>query len=183
MKLDSINSKYVLATFKILSPILVVIFVGLTYFTIRYVREEEKRQKNDMRQTILSYQSHISEKISILTSSNTFVDFIRSGEISRDEQLLDIKILFSNLKDNTIRGITLYTEEGFPIFDTGLSTENFVNLKLCYLNDFLNTKLGSCRFHLKVSIDPEKLAEWLSQTNPNIKSCNECNEADLPPII
>lgn len=179
MNLESINNKYVIATFKILLPIFIVIFTGISLFTIRYSREENKRQESDMKQTILSYQSNISEKISILTSSNTFVDFIRSGEISRKEQLLDIKILFSNLKDNSIKGMILYTEENIPIFTSGLITGDNVGLKLCYLNDFLNTNLGSCRFQLKIFIDVNNLAIWLSQTNPNIKLCENCYVALL----
>ncbi|GEM_PF-4521630 len=174
MKIDSINTKYLSATFKKMIPVFILILTSHLLLTIYFKHEEEAKRELNLRQTLSSYQSNISEKFSILTSSTLFLDFVRSGNATREDQLLDIKILFSNLKDDAVKGVTVFSEDE-AVFKAGEESNDSATLKLCYLNDFLNSNLGSCRNHLKIFFDKNKLISKLTQMNSDIQVCSSCN--------
>ncbi len=175
MKIESVNSKYLEITFKTMSFIILLAIVAQVIFSVRYAQTEEKRQLKDLNSTILSYQYNISEKLSILASSNTFIDFLRSGDLTRRNKLLDVEILFSNFNDDTIKGVSIHEMNGNKIFGLG-SPSNFESkLKICYLNDFLDSKLGSCRHYLKIYFSTNQLVSRLKIMNPSIAVCETCS--------
>jgi signal transduction histidine kinase/FixJ family two-component response regulator len=175
MKIERVNSKYLEVTFKTMSFIILLVIVAQVIFSIRYAQTEEKRQLKELNSTILSYQYNISEKLSILTSSNTFIDFLRSGELSRQSKSLDVEILFSNFKDDTIEGVSIHESNGNKIFGLGSPSNLQTTLKICYLNDFLDSKLGSCRHSLKIFFSVDQLVSRLKTMNPNIEVCKTCS--------
>jgi signal transduction histidine kinase len=175
MKIERVNTKYQAVTFKTISFIIILVVIAQVIFSVRFAQTEEKRQLKDLNSTILSYHYNISEKLSILTSSNTFLDFLRSGELSRQEKVLDMDILFSNFKDQTIEGVSIYKIDGERIFNFGSASALQLTLKLCYLNDFLDSKLGSCRHLIKINFSVENLVSRLKTMNPNIEYCKSCS--------
>jgi signal transduction histidine kinase len=175
MKIERVNTKYLAVTFKTISFIIILVVIAQVIFSVRFAQNEEKRQLKDLNSTILSYHYNISEKLSILTSSNTFLDFLRSGELSRKDKKLDMNMLFSNFKDQTIKGVSIYKLNGERIFSFGFESALQSTLKLCYLNDFLDTKLGSCRHLIKINFSVENLVSRLRTMNPNIEFCESCS--------
>ena len=174
MKIESVNNKYLAVTFKTIGFIVLLVVIAQLIFSLRFAQSDKKRQLKDLNSTLLSHQFNISEKLSIIASSKTFIDFIGSGELSRIDSALEMNLLFSRFRDDTIEGVAVISEEGENLFEYGRNSGLQTTLKLCYLNGFLNSSLGVCRHRIRLSFNLVKLVAHLKTMNPNIESCASC---------
>jgi signal transduction histidine kinase len=150
-----------------------VVFV-FSIIAILFVHKEARDQakifnKQQIHNIIKIYQIDLSEKIAILVSSCEFIDFIRSGPVSRKylQPALDEKI--SLLKSSAISGFTVkHSETKTTLLNFGKPTLYKVVLKLCYFNDNLNNLLGNYHFDMVLFLNKKKVMQELKYLDKNI---------------
>ena len=142
------------------------------------VRQNILRTKN-IDTAINLFQSNLSEKISIIASSNLFIDFLTSGSVTQKE----LEPLFLTellpLKLSGIVGYTLKNSETHSMYHSGDYSDQFVSLKLCYIADRLDSKNGNCFGTLQLFFSGKKLIENLTNINSAIKPCSSCSIASF----
>ncbi|MEO8964513.1 MAG: HAMP domain-containing sensor histidine kinase [Gammaproteobacteria bacterium] len=124
-------------------------------------------------------KSHLSEKISIIASSSTFVDYLRSGSVSQQSLKNDFIFDIRSIKLKEISGMKIESEKGNIIFSNGVISAYFVDLPLCYFDRGLDSKLGDCSHHLILYLDKNEIIKSLQKINDNLTPCNKCTPIDF----
>lgn len=167
---ESINQ----STLVIFSIILFFSLIG-SYFIHAHSLEKEKllnRQK--INSAIESYKSNLSEKLSIISSSTVFLDYLHSGEETRSQLYPQFLYQLSSLKSKSISGMNLMDSNKVSIANYGTPTKTFITIDLCYLNRALDSEMGGCRFYWKLFFNKKDLINEIIKANHSIKNCNEC---------
>lgn len=115
------------------------------------------------------FKSNLSEKLSIIASSTVFLDFLRSGEITRSNLYPELLGQISSLKAKTISGMEILGENNQKIFTHGEQSPYFVILKLCYMNQTLDFNIGDCRFNWKLYFNINELSRAIPTINKSIQ--------------
>lgn len=160
-----------------------VIFTSaiLSLFCIH--KEFVQRQKFISKQEIINvgniYKSNLSEKLSIIASSNVFLDYLRSGYLSRKRLYSQFLSQISSLKSNSISGMQLSDLDGRVVFSYGYPTSLYVSLNLCYLNQTLDREMGDCSFKWKLYFREQDLLNEILAINHDVKICKDCDYYEL----
>lgn len=125
------------------------------------------------------YKSNLSEKLGIIASSTVFIDYLRSGIVTRKRLYYQFLPQMVSLKTKSIVGMDIIDSNGENIFNYGVSTNVNVTLRLCYLNQSLNSVIGDCKFLWKLYFDKEYLYEEIKNINQDIKSCVDCERYEI----
>lgn len=182
MKIKSLKAINDAIKKNVAQALILLLALSLIFLNILFYNNTKmivEKNKDEILSNYALLKSHISEKISIIASSNVFVDFIRSGEITRNtlksEFVFDIKSL--NLKE--ISGMDIESVNGEKIFSEGSITDYFVNLPLCYFDRVLDSTLGSCTHNLVLYFNMTEIVKNLNEINPNLKICKNCVPIDF----
>lgn len=167
------------------STLLAFIIIFAAVISSLYFTHKEFLKRKDIfnKQEIISatniYKSNFSEKLSIIASSTVFLDYLRSGEITRKR--LDAQFLsqMSTLKSKSISGMQIMDSADKIIFKHGNQTPFFISLKLCYLNQTLDSSMGDCRFYWILYFRKAALLSELLSLNTTIKLCTDCQSYNL----
>lgn len=144
----------------------IVLLVGINH----QINKNKRQAEQELIQSALAlYQSNISEKLSIIASSEPFINYIRSGPVSRENLFPQIVSSVRHLEPNGIFGaeITYYQKKG-KIFAYGERSPYFINLELCYINRTLDRNIGNCEYNIKLFFDKNYIIELLNRINKNI---------------
>lgn len=169
-------------SFSIIWPL--IYFTILTTFLFYAVysqakNERNKADKNQINATIQLYQSNLSEKIAIIASSTIFIDFITSGNVTRQEILPQLLEQLATLNSDSVAGLELVNLERNSKFRLGNASPIFANLDLCYLGGRLNNQYGNCRYVLRVFFSEKNIIRSLAALNPTIRACKDCQATDF----
>ncbi|HVV69332.1 MAG TPA: HAMP domain-containing sensor histidine kinase [Gammaproteobacteria bacterium] len=133
-----------------------------------------------------TYQSQLSEKISIIASSPIFLDYLHSGERTKTATLPDFLSLLETLKDFSggIEGIKIQDIDSNNLFQSisfqdGTVSPDNVTLKLCYLGNLLNTQFGQCKYQLTLYFNKALLEKSLLKSQLNLNHCPKCTPIDF----
>jgi signal transduction histidine kinase len=141
-----------------------------------------KRERVETQQIISAhelYKANLSEKLGIIASSTIFMDYLRSGTESRKRLYYQFYSTISSLKTKSISGMQITDSSGTPIFSQGTSTNTNVTLKLCYLNQALNSAMGDCRYDWTLFFNTTYLQQDIQSINKDIKNCPDCTAHDF----
>jgi len=121
------------------------------------------------RQNTATYaiKSQLAEKLVIIANSKVFIQFIRSGEISRKDLLPYFNYEIAKYNDNNITGFNIKKNNNLLI-TYGETADLYITLELCYLDDNLNLKFGVCEYQWQIYLDPNRLIENLDKLNKDI---------------
>jgi signal transduction histidine kinase len=152
---------------------------GLYLIHNLYLSEKSTSDSQNIVDTMDLYKSTLSEKMSIVSSSTIFLDYLRSGPKTRE----NINYLFvsgiSLLKTNSISGMRITDKKDNKIYENGKETSENVTVELCYLGDTLNKKLGNCEFEWTLFFNKNALVKELISLNPKIQICEKCADTNL----
>ncbi|WP_440993534.1 sensor histidine kinase [Cysteiniphilum litorale] len=159
----------------------VLIFIFITFVYLSQTNTHKNIIENIDNTNKIS-QAFISEKLSIIISNQEFIDYIRSGDLSREMDYYKIAKLFLSMEPELIHSLNVIKNNNV-IFSYGKKqkTDQYIQLNLCYLDDSLNFKLGQCKYKLDLYINREKYINRLSKINPNIEECysTKCIEYNI----
>ena len=167
-----------------LLPLVVIFFLatlGLSVFNYKSQLNKQYLNHHIMLGMFATYQSQLSEKISIIASSPIFLDYLHSGERTQNDALPDFLALLETLKELSIgiEGIKIQNIHNNNLFQSlsfqdGTTTADNVTLKLCYLGNLLNTQFGQCKYQLTLYFNRALLEKSLLNTQLNLNHCTKC---------
>lgn len=129
---------------------------------------------NDIQYTLGLYKYNLSEKLGIIANSSLFLDYLRSGEVTRDRMHLRFLSKLFSLKNHSVIGMNITDSSNNVIFSYGDKKGERVKLRLCYLNNTLNSKFGQCNYSWELFFSGKNLIEDLKKFNKNIEYCKTC---------
>lgn len=157
---------------------------GLSLFGLFFIHNKflQKQSLYDNQQIVTAenvYKSNLSEKLSIIASSIIFLDFLRSGEETRERLYPQFLSQLSTLKVKSIAGMQIIDRAGKIIFYNGKKTDSSITLDLCYLNQTLDRKMGICEFAWRIFFNKNILLSELLNLNNTLHVCNKCDSHSL----
>lgn len=147
-----------------------VLFIIQTQYSAKMLAWDQQQIEN----AITIYQSNLSEKISMVANSTTFVDFLRSGNETRKALLPDLRYELSNVNFSSVAGMEITDHEDHLVFSQGKKTDQQSKLSLCYLNRTLNN-MGQCNYYWTLYFTKKDLLKRLKTINPHIDHCDFCS--------
>ncbi len=125
------------------------------------------------------YQASLSQKLAIIASSSSFLDYINSGVLTRQQLLPDFIATISSLKDSSVVGMQVYDLNRQQLIGYGDKSGTYVTLKLCYLNNRLDSSNGDCKFQWTLYFSKNIFINELMNTNPTVTTCMSCKSLDI----
>jgi signal transduction histidine kinase len=180
-----INKNFFLAAFTFL---LIIIGLGALVFN-KYQQDKHKLINDQIHSSFILYQTSLSEKLSLLANTPIFINYLKSGEISRDKLYVKFFSNILKLHDPAVTGIkieykvdpllaAIQPKKPSTIFSYGKESSSLVRLKLCYLNnnidgvsDNIDGILGICNHVLTLYFSTNNLLSDLIKINPGIMQC------------
>ena len=165
----------------IISTCVVLAFALLSMSIAHHKVQLNKAKFNEQKiDNILSvYRSNLSQQLAIVASSTIFVDYLNSGEISRNNLFPQFLYQIKNLNTPSIVGMSIERANEETIFAMGKRTPYHITLNLCYLNRALNDEYGICNNTWTLFFDPEHLFNSLKNINRDLYECPTCQATDL----
>lgn len=165
-----------------LSIILTAIFifflslVGHIIINSQYSKHKSEQERNDLVTTLAIYNTNLLSRLQVIVSATEFLEFIRSGQATRDILRKDFVELMSRIPKEEITGWLIRDKDGKNVFSFGKKNSNTVAVTLCYLGDVLNAEYGVCAHQLNVFLDEDKIYDKLKYLNPKIVKCDKCRQ-------
>ena len=174
-KINDLNAfqsfiSYVLTLFSIGAIATVLIVFAFIYWA--YAKQEKNSAIDLISSANSILASNISEQLSIITNTPDFVNYLRSGDVSRKQNYADMQWLFSGLDQQLITGVYITQNDEFSLFSYGEKNDTYITLSLCYLNARLNSQLGQCNYHMIIYFNGNNYLKNLNKINSHITSCN-----------
>lgn len=158
--------------------IFVIIFVFslcVSFFVhSSYMKSRGLVNQDNIQLAINGYKSNLSEKLAIIASSTVFLDFLRSGAVTRQRILPEFTTLFYSLRVPAVSGMKISANDGESIFSYGKATPSSLTLHICYLNHSLNPVVGDCDFLWTLYFHKSVLLADISASNNSISLCHDC---------
>lgn len=166
-------------TLSLIMPLLFAILLLTTSFFsfyFVYLSLNKKKNINEIYYTNSLYQSELSEKLSIIANSPTFIQYLRSGVITRNQMMPDLLTTLLPLKEIAVVGIKINTTNAGKIFQKGTTSSFFVNLQACYTGTILDNSEGDCgKYTITLYFNKNKYIKSLTSFNRSILSCSNKN--------
>lgn len=169
-------------SFSIIAPLFLLLLITSIVFYLIYKQDQTENQETEKRQILSTnrlFQSGISEKLAIIASSNIFIDFTTSGDLTRKEIMPKFLEQLSILHENGMIGLTLIDIERKTLFDYGKNSNQNITLKLCYLANRLDSKYGNCGYLLRLYFSKDVVVNALTKINDKLSVCNNCKSINL----
>ena len=151
---------------------LIVLISLIGYIKLKHENIKLVNEKKD--QVFKIYLSDIFQRISLLSNSTPFQDFLRSSEVSRKELESEMLNNFSHYISDEIKGYKLVDSLYKEIISVGKKTDSYLLLELCYINDNLNLEFGLCKERLYVFFDKNLIFKKIQKIEPSVSHCVNC---------
>jgi signal transduction histidine kinase len=167
------------AIFALLSVALAITTVLFCIISYQNILHQKSLQSKDIDNAISLFQYNLSEKLSIIASSSVFIDFLTSGNSTRDELEPQFLTELLPLRSSGIVGYSLVNTETEKNYKSGDETNNSITIKLCYLANKLDSENGNCYGSLKLFFSEQKIINEFTRINNSIIHCLHCKKYNL----
>lgn len=166
------------------AALLVVMLVLAVFLFIHDVYTNRARDdaKAQLDAALQIYITNLLSRITVITSSTEFIDYIRSGVLSRSQQQTQFLGLMSRLPKDEIMGWTLTKSDNSVLYETGERSAHSISLPLCYLGDVLNAQHGTCVGTFKIFLSETAVLDELALINHNVVRCASCVPVTTLPV-
>lgn len=178
-KFEKLSLKRLKLILNFFSFILIILFYSfiIIIFLVVIIKTNAENNKLilDKKNHIFNlYISDVFKKISLLTNSTEFIDYVRSGTLSRSN--LDIQLLntLSHYLGNDIIGFEIYDLNYLEILHAGNKSNTSLKLTICYLNDKTDYENGRCAVDLIIYFNSKQVFEKIKKIEPSIEKCYIC---------
>lgn len=162
---------------RVTNIVILFLFIGIVFFIISYsiifylnrkISITEYKQNIENTNKILQY--NIASQLFVIANNPDFIDYLRSGVITREREFYKIRWLFVDLEPrNLISGISITDAvTGTILLIFGNSSKYYTKLNLCYLNNKINFHLGNCSYFIKLFFNRFEYQKQLQNLNANI---------------
>lgn len=165
----------------IISLAVMFIFVFTAFFILnkKYHDETSKLQQQKLQAAVELFKSNLSAQLSIVASSEVFLNYLRSGPVSREDLYPLFLSQILSIKTKDVSGMEIDSINGSRIFSYGAHSNYSVPLKVCYLNGRLDKNLGECSYLWTIFLSIDSVINTLQQINQEISACQSCNGINL----
>ncbi|PIQ43203.1 MAG: hypothetical protein COV52_01680 [Gammaproteobacteria bacterium CG11_big_fil_rev_8_21_14_0_20_46_22] len=172
---------------------IVIIFAIWSAVFFEFKLNKEELVHNQLDSIVNIYQTYLSEKLSIVASSEAFQDYLQIGDNTQNDQYYRFLDELVTLKDQSIVGTSIYyipspyirgmeADETKLIFSYGKKTPYSVTLKVCYLNRRLDANLGLCQNTWTLYFSKAALLNILKANSRDLIVCKDnCHTINLLP--
>lgn len=174
-KVKNINEvKKILSKSIIISVLIPLIFILIIVNVFNYRQNEiiSSKNQNILRSNIETLISDISEKISIVASSNIFTSYLRSGKNTRKDLYSSFNIQLGALIVPEINGLLISDTRGDIFYNIGKQSSQFIKIPLCYLDSELNSNYGQCLYSMTLFLNQKGIIKSLKKINVEIFNDN-----------
>jgi signal transduction histidine kinase len=183
MKIKNINELKTAISRVAIFSFFVIFGIALILLIIIHSESNLKRQElfnQQLQDASKLYQSSLAEKLGIVASSTSFLDYIRSGDETRKILYPEFISTLLPLKTKSIIGMQISPVSGnFSAFSYGQQSPFNITLRLCYLDRNLDPDVGDCNYLWTLYFSKENITAELQKFNPNILVCNNCKPVDI----
>jgi signal transduction histidine kinase len=166
----------------IITPVIIIFLITTVIFYIIYSKSNAKQESDNLKQIYATnkiFQSNLSEKLSIIASSTTFIDFITSGDYTRRALTPRFLEELSTLQSNSVIGFSIVgLDRNFSFKYGNISNEKLI-LNLCYLANRLDNLNGNCNYRLQLYFSLRNIVSNLMKINSTIVPCSDCNKINI----
>lgn len=150
-------------------------------------KDNQNLRRQQLHSNILVYTSNLSDKLNLIASSPAFISFLKSGEATRKNLYPDVMLEILSLSDKSIVGMKIVSDTSpylRGIFNAqhkvilrsgNTSTAYNITLRLCYLDNSLNTQYGLCNNDWILYFSKHEIIKSLKDINPRIEMCSSGN--------
>lgn len=167
------------------STFYLVFGVFLSTFSVFYILHRSYTEsrvaldKREIQNILNSYQSNMLDKLSIIASSPIFIDYLRSGAITRNKLFPSFLNELSQIHTDTISGMTLVDNQNNTIYNYGAHSNQYIKLNLCYFDQTLDAKLGECSYHWILYFNIKTIYNSLFKFSNKLSVCKDCTPYTL----
>lgn len=146
---------------------------------IKLSSTELQMQNHHLEEAINTFKSNLSEELSIVASSTTFINYLRSGEITRQQEYPSFLAHILFIKNKSITGMEITDATNNLLFSSGQKTDSFATVKICYLNGQLDEQYGNCEYRWKLYFSKTGILDELRKTHSEIEECKYCTKVNI----
>ena len=168
-----------------LSTIALVLGVFLTTFSVffllhkSYTANKNALDQREIQNILNTYQSNLFDKLSIIASSPAFIDYLRSGSVTRNKILPSFLSELSQLHSDIISGMDILDNQNNSLYHYGTKTKNYIKLNLCYYDQTLDAQLGECSHVWLLYFDGSATYKSLFNFSKKLSYCKNCKPYTL----
>lgn len=168
-----------------LSTISLVLGIFLSTFSVffilhkNYTSNRLSLDQHEIQSILETYQSNLLSKFSIVASSPTFMDYLRSEPKTQNKIFPDFLTEISKLRSDSIAGMELIDAQNRIIYNDGEHTTHYIKLNLCYFDQTLDAKLGECSYQWLLYFNIDSIYKSLFHSSNKLKSCKNCEPYPL----
>ena len=119
-----------------------------------------------------SYRLSLIGNVAMITNLKMFIDFTRSGPITRRKLKTEMLQSLGQLKKSEVIGIDLFLKkENEKIISIGEPSSSNLSLELCYFGDILSSTYGECNARLILHLDSLSITRKIVNSSTDIKQC------------
>jgi signal transduction histidine kinase len=157
--------------------------IGYTAILKLYRDQQLVSAQTSLDAALKIYTANLLSQVSIVASTSEFIGYIRSGHASRALLNYEYTAAMSHLPDE-VAGWKLYsTTQNSLIDQNGISSNNVILFKLCYLNSTLDQHYGLCIAELTLHLSERVIIRKLREINQNINECRGCEAISAIPRV
>jgi signal transduction histidine kinase len=154
--------------------VLFISLIGNSWIFHQYSSYKKMQLEKDLASALAIYNLNLIGQLSAIASGTEFLEFIRSGKITRNHIVKDFAEAMNRFPRQEITGIAITNQSGELIFFSGQRSDNTVTTPLCYAGDTLNRKYGVCAATLTAYLSINQILHKLRDINPQIIPCMKC---------
>ncbi|WGL61176.1 HAMP domain-containing sensor histidine kinase [Pigmentibacter sp. JX0631] len=179
-KFEKLNLKRLKIRLNFFSFLLIIIFYFfiISIFLVFVIKSsaENKNLILDKKNHIFNlYVSEIFKNISLLANSTEFIDYVRSGNLSRSNLNTQILNTFSHYLGKEIIGFSINDLNSVEMLFIGKKSNTKLKLTVCYLNDKTDYEYGRCSANLIIYFNKFLIFEKIKKIEPAVEECINCS--------
>lgn len=155
-----------------------LLFLASNLFIYKHYKQHlVESDQRDLQSALLIYTTNLVAQIGLVASSVEFLEFIRSGDVTRERKKRDFYDLMGRMSKQNISGWVIEDKKNSTIFSFGATNNNIIKFPLCYIGDTINSYYGTCVATLFIYISNDELYKSLRIINDRILLCSDCEPA------
>ena len=136
--------------------------------------------ESQLEKAMESYRLSLFGNVAMIANLKMFIDFTRSGKISREGLKTEMLLSLGQLKKSEVIGIDLFLKRhDSAVISIGESSSSVLDLELCYFGGGLSSEFGNCNAKLTLYLDSLAITNKIVKQSSVIKQCFDCESIDL----
>ena len=182
MKKSISKVKNQLSYLLIASTLFVLVGVFITHRITVASLEQTKVElaESQLEKAMDAYRMNLFSNVAMIANLKMFIDFTRSGPVSRDQLKTEMLQSLGQLKKSEVIGIDLFLKRSNTnAISIGEKSSSVLSLDLCYFGGILSAEFGECNAKMTLYLDSLAITNKIVKQSSVIKQCFDCESINL----